>query len=211
MSHLILVPCHAIYGAGLGAVEDDSSWHLEPFQAGEAAVFAEHIRSACRLARQQTAADAGAVLLVFSGGQTKTRAGRVSEAASYLRAALALGALHEDEIVLVSRPVATAATAPLPAGRVLVALEEYALDSLTNVAFAAALAGSLGWVQPAAGAAADTAAPAGKLTIVGWGFKQPRFRLHCEALGIDWAHVDYVGVGEPADLDAAEAGEAKVR
>jgi hypothetical protein len=79
LDNLIIVAGHAVF---LGRSEfdplDDRNWVLEPFQAGEPRFYLGHIKAGVIAA----AADPRA-LLIFSGGQTRERAGPRSEAQSY--------------------------------------------------------------------------------------------------------------------------------
>lgn len=47
------------------------------------------------------------------------------------------------------------------------------------------------------------------ITVVGWGFKQDRFRLHAVALGIPLDRFNYIGVNDPKDLTGALKGEGE--
>src|SRR4051812_71530 len=77
--NLIIIAGHAVFMGCPGFDPlDDRNWVLEPFQAGEPRFYLEHIQAGVIAA----AADPGA-LLVFSGGQTRERAGPLSEAQSY--------------------------------------------------------------------------------------------------------------------------------
>ncbi|HYO64006.1 MAG TPA: hypothetical protein VER08_10280 [Pyrinomonadaceae bacterium] len=81
--NLVLVACHAVYKADdFARPEDDASWQLEAFQKGEPPFYVGHARRGVELA-----AEDGAALLVFSGGQTRREAGPRSEAGGYFRLA----------------------------------------------------------------------------------------------------------------------------
>jgi hypothetical protein len=48
--------------------------------------------------------------------------------------------------------------------------------------------------------------------VIGWPFKEDRFRAHLVALGLaEQLTCTYLGVGVPADQVSAEAGEAATR
>lgn len=85
MDTLIIVPGHAVF---IGNDYSDSSlssdvcWILESFQIGQTKLFVEHIRKGIEKAASNSKA-----LLVFSGGQTRMRAGPLSEAQSYYQIA----------------------------------------------------------------------------------------------------------------------------
>eukprot|EP00047_Mylnosiga_fluctuans_P021650 m.107309 g.107309 ORF g.107309 m.107309 type:complete len:212 (+) comp8977_c1_seq1:4382-5017(+) len=169
MDHLVIVPCHGIYRHG--PPEQDSSWFIAEFQAGESKEFCTHIRTACELASRDNQAT-----LVFSGGQTKLEAGPISEAGSYMEAAVELGLLGESLLLRIQ-------------------LEEYSRDSMENLAY------SISCYRESH----EDQMPS-KITVVGWGFKEERFRRHAAALGVS---IEYVGCGTPTHKAAAEAGEAR--
>lgn len=84
--HLVLVPAHAIYKGKGRPPSHDSSWHLKPFQQGEAHCYLEHIRAGVSLAGEDPAA-----LLIFSGGMSFAEAPGRSEAQGYYE----LAELHD--------------------------------------------------------------------------------------------------------------------
>lgn len=125
----------------------------------------------------------GGALLVPSGGFTRAESGdKWSEAGSYVAAAI-----HEQWI---------AGAETQPSG---IALDEFARDSLQNVI------GGIYSFREATGEFPK------QIIIPGWSFKEERFKLHAEALGIPLGRVAYIGVNNPteADLVGAEKGEAK--
>lgn len=87
--------------------------------------------------------------------------------------------------------------APLSSTRVL--LEESARDSLENLAYGVAR-----FAQQSASGAYPT-----RITIVGWPFKEARFRAHASALGLAEIPMTYIGAGTPGSVAEAEAGEAR--
>jgi hypothetical protein len=77
--NLIIVAGHAIFlGRPRFDLLDDENWVLEPFQAGEPRFYLEHIRAGVDAATADPSA-----ILVFSGGQSRERAGPRTEAQSY--------------------------------------------------------------------------------------------------------------------------------
>ena len=125
------------------------------------------------------AAAASTALLVFSGGQTRREAGPRSEADSYLALAGQFGWWGRLEVA------ERAAT------------EAFARDSFENLLF------GLCRFQECVGRYPDT------VTVVSWGFKTTRFGLHREAIRWPASRFTFVGIGEPADLEGARAGESK--
>lgn len=176
---LIIVPCHAVYVKG--NPRNDESWLLQPFQRGEPVTFLDHIETALYLARSQPqTAETESPLIILSGGVTNSSCPGRSEAKSYLWAAEAGGYIDHN---------------PVP-NEVL--LEEFARDSLENLAYSTALYYSHRGRMPH------------KITIVGWPFKEERFRHHFASLGLNRSadiEFAYVGVGQPADAAAARQGE----
>lgn len=87
-THLIIVPGHAIWKLQ-NKGEHPEDWHLEPFQleGNDHLCFVRHIEMAMSLAQDDPEA-----MVVFSGGQTKLRAGCISEAQSYYLLARELNA-----------------------------------------------------------------------------------------------------------------------
>ncbi len=124
------------------------------------------------------AAAASAALLVFSGGQTRREAGPRSEADGYLALAGQFGWWGRLEVA------ERAAT------------EAFARDSFENLLF------GLCRFKECVGRYPDT------VTIVSWGFKATRFGLHREAIRWPASRFTFVGIGEPADLEGARAGES---
>lgn len=204
-----MVPCHAIYvghdSDNTHPPEGEAAWLIQPFQRGETPVFLDHIRTAIELWLQ---AGSGAHL-VFSGGATRPET-RQTEARSYLAAALAQGWLHcrgdvekatafAIELQTQTRLLVPCHDQPdrIPSSAYRhILLEEFARDSLENLAYSVAVYQKL-----------HAGALPSRIIIVGWGFKEPRFRAHLIALGLDDIPLEYCGVGEPADPSSALAGE----
>lgn len=108
VSHLIIVPCHAIWLGGNSVGGDSSEWILKPFQKDEMSTYKAHIQKGMDILAQNKTS-----LLVFSGGRTSP-ASTSSEAASYLQLGLAMNPGLSQERLLV---------------------ESYARDSFENVVF----------------------------------------------------------------------------
>ncbi len=117
--------------------------------------------------------------LVFSGGYTHQEHPTRSESESYRQVAEAHGWWRCPEV----------------AARTLT--ETFARDSYENLRF------SLWRFHDALGGW-----PA-EVFVVGWAFKQQRFRWHAAALGWPAERFHYIGVNNPPDLAAAEDGEAQ--
>ena len=89
LHNLVMVAGHSIYtSSSCGKVESEDSWFLEPYQRhqGQASTFLSHIGQGVKI----TAEDEGALLL-FSGGETRKKAGPRSEAQSYWAVAESIG------------------------------------------------------------------------------------------------------------------------
>ncbi len=56
----IICACHAVY-RGAGDILSDSSWVLQPFQAGEPRFYVDHLRRAVELTAADPCAVPGAV------------------------------------------------------------------------------------------------------------------------------------------------------
>lgn len=120
--------------------------------------------------------------LVFSGGRTRPSANQWSEAST----AAAIAAHHNYW-----------ADDPDPDIDSRVLVERYARDSQENLALSLELFRRFVGSHPL------------KLTVVGWGFKAERFKLHARHLGIPDDAFDYEGENEPYNLAAAQAGEER--
>lgn len=111
MTHLVLVPCHAVW-SGAGDPYDSSTWFLKPHQSREARFFLEHLRAGVELAARDSQA-----LLVLSGAATDPAAAPRTEARGYFDAAERLAWFGQPDV------------------RRRTALEEWALDSFLNVLY----------------------------------------------------------------------------
>ena len=174
--NLILVAGHAVYtGEDFDAPADDSSWLLQPFQKGEPPFYIEHIKHGVKLAHDDPKS-----LLVFSGGQTRIKAGPRSEAQSYWQIADHFGWWQHANV----KHVATT--------------EEYAQDSFQNVLF------GIGRFYECARRYPET------VTVVSWIFKAERFDLHRKAICFPDTKFKFEGVNNPVALSGATKGEDKV-
>ncbi|KAH3676023.1 hypothetical protein WICMUC_002319 [Wickerhamomyces mucosus] len=111
--HLIIVPGHGIF-KGTNEGQNSSDWHLESFQIEglDHLIFIEHIKKGIEILNS----DLSNSTLIFTGGQTKFRAGPISEALSYYQVAERLGLITDENQNRIN-------------------LEEYARDSFENVLF----------------------------------------------------------------------------
>jgi hypothetical protein len=176
LSTLVLVAGHAVYvGEDFVRPEDDGNWFLQDFQKGEPSYYIEHARCGVELA----AADPSALLL-FSGGQTRRKAGPRSEGQSYW--AIANHFRWWNRAAVADRATT----------------EEFARDSFENVLF------GLCRFKECVGRYPET------LQIVSWAFKKERFDLHRAAVGWpgDSARYKFHGANNPGDLAIAAAGES---
>lgn len=157
---------------GPDGVKDESNW-IGGFP-GESQFYFDHIKAGVEFA-----AGHPGTCLMFSGGQTRVAAGPRSEAESYWEVA-------RDHDWFGHPTVANTSLK-----------EEFARDSLENLAFCLALFHQRTGSWP------------NSLTVIGWRFKQPRFELHRTALKWPPSRFKYLGVNDPPSdaLPAAEAGE----
>lgn len=201
LSHLIIVPGHAIYLPSLQkrsqvttpalvtesatAMLDASNWILEPYQIETEShlTFLTHISAGVEKARQDPNS-----LLVFSGGQTRSG---LSEASSYYTiAAQTYGILPSKSV--------DDHTSESMYNRVTT--EDFARDSFENLVF------SLARFEQVTGHAPE------KITIVGFEFKRKRFDL-LHRMAIKWPvdKFDYIGIDAPQDAPVSAAQEAAAR
>jgi hypothetical protein len=110
---LIVVPGHAIF-TGTDP-QNHSDWVTDSWQIAHIPYYLQHIRVGLQLYESRYGSSEQAIV-VFSGGQTRAKAGRTSEAASYKAAAQAMGLLT-------------------PAMRGAVLTEAFARDSFENLLF----------------------------------------------------------------------------
>jgi hypothetical protein len=175
LKNLVVVTGHAIFLARYGVPSDDSDWFLQHFEYGEPPYLIEHIHEGVRLA----AADEES-LLVFSGGQTRKKAGPRSEAQGYWHLAERFRWWDAEGLE------ARAAT------------EDFARDSFENLLFS--ICRFKEW----------TGRYPEHIHLLSWEFKRGRFDLIREAVRFPKERFNFVGVNQPPDLKSAKAGEAKV-
>ena len=122
-------------------------------------------------------------LLVPSGGRTRLEAGEWSEAATNVAVARHYGwwSKSKNGDRLGDRTV----------------LDEFARDSLEN------LANGVLRFRQVVGRDPEL------ITVVGWKFKQQRFDLHRQALGIDFDQFIYIGCNDPVNVRQAMIGETQ--
>jgi hypothetical protein len=168
---MVLNPGHAVC-VNPALARSDAGW-IGGFP-DEGIRYWEHTAAAARLAGEDAAA-----LLVLSGGMTRVKAGRLSEAES-------LKNLLDFEAYF-----------GFPDLRERVVIEPYATDSLTNMVFSLCRFRVVAGVFPTA------------LTVVGWEFKRDRYELHRQAIGWgrEFHYVGVNNPAEGGPLDLATAGE----
>ncbi|KAJ1680089.1 hypothetical protein EV182_000702 [Spiromyces aspiralis] len=111
LTHLVVVPGHAIYRGLYNSPKDPMDWFLKPYQRDDVPAYLKHIERGMRMVKEH-----GATLLVFSGGATRNGAGSRTESQSYW-----LAAEHQGWI--------TSDIAPR------IYTEEFAADSYQNLLF----------------------------------------------------------------------------
>jgi hypothetical protein len=111
MTSLVLVAGHAI-PYRFDRLDRDEGWYLKHFQAGEGALYLEHVKRAVEVAAQPSDG-----LLVFAGGQTDAAAGPRSEGQGYWLAAEYFGWFGHPEV------------------RARATTEEFSLDSFQNLLY----------------------------------------------------------------------------
>lgn len=202
LSHLVLVAGHAVMtGTDVHEITAPSNWLLLDYQRDQLSTFVAHIRRGVEIARQDPQA-----LLIFSGGETRAKAGPRSEAQSYWTAAnhanwFVTEPANESE--LVSTPPAVSPPADDVSSRAVT--EEYARDSFENLLFSVCRFNEVTGHYPA------------RITVVGFSFKAERFRtLHRAALRYPEAQFAYDGIDPPMMSDAttdpvAAAAASKAR
>lgn len=203
MSHLIIVPCHSIWnqfsnnckGDNLGHLPEQ--WFLAPFQleGNDHLAFIKHGLQAIRTMAKDPSNKS---VVIFSGSQTKTPAGCISEAQSYFFLMWRLlervysnpdsfpkefpqeilAYLIDIKSILFLRQISLQDLFTS-----LITTEEYALDSFENLLF------SLYRFREYTGEFAE------KITIVGFGFKEKRFlELHAKAIDFPKDKIRYVAI-----------------
>ncbi|KAK9727448.1 hypothetical protein K7432_001830 [Basidiobolus ranarum] len=163
LEEIVIVAGHAIYKGNEeeNQLHLEDNWVLEEFQKnGQIEVFLKHIEAGVSLAKDRPNS-----LLVFSGGQTRDKAGARSEAQSYWVLAEKMGLLDTSEIL--HRAVT----------------EEHARDSYENILFSLCRFHEVTGSYPK------------NITIIGFEFKRVRFtEIHRKALGIPNERFHYIGI-----------------
>jgi len=174
LTHLIVVACHAVflgheYRSMPADIYNESNWILEAYQSGQVRYFVEHIAEGLERAAQDFAA-----LLVFSGGQTRPRAGPRSEAQSYWEVAALLGWAPSRSAQEATDVAARATT------------EEFARDSLENLLFSLCRFYELTGRYPE------------RVTVISFPHKRERFeQVHRRAAAFPAERFEFVGIGPP--------------
>ena len=180
LKSLVLVACHSVYkGTDYSHPEDTSSWSLLEYQKktpGQTHSFVEHIRLGV-----VEAANDGASMLLFSGGQTRKEAGPRAESMGYWMVAEANDWFgHRDDV------------------RQRAFTEEHSRDSLENVMFSVCRFYELTGRYPE------------KITVISYEFKEKRF-LDVHRKAIQWPQKRMTFVGTPTLDPEAASGEEHVR
>jgi hypothetical protein len=180
--NLVIVPCHSVFIGDAGKFKDDESWALESFQKGKfvGLTFIDHMKVAVEECDKDLQC-----LLIYSGGQTRFKAGPQSEGFSYWRVSEELNWFGHRGV------------------RKRAFVEEFARDSFENLIFSIARFRELTGIYPH------------NISVVGYEFKKDRFvNLHRKALGFPEERFSYIGrqdiVGEPYSkeiLDKMSEGE----
>lgn len=212
MSHLIIVPCHSIWNQFASDTKNENlghlpeQWFLAPFQleGNDHIAFIKHGLQAIRsLAKDPS----NKSVVIFSGSQTKTPAGCISEAQSYyfLMWRLLERVYHNAECFPAEFPqeivqyltdiksiLLLRAISLQELFTSLIATEEFALDSFENLLF------SLYRFKEFIGEFPD------QVTIVGFGFKERRFiEYHAKSIDFPADKIRYVAIDpQPKDYDS---------
>lgn len=187
LTHLVLVPCHSVW-IGDSTITDpkhigehDSEWAIGP--------KSPFLRGRTKTLKEHIKAAANiarpdpSALLIFSGGQTSVSSGPLSESQSYWQLAK-----HLEELVIDTEGNSLEERA---------VVEEYARDSFENLLF------SLSRFREYTGGYPT------RITVVGYAFKEARFReLHRAALQYPADKFEYVGI-DPPDLNQAQAARGE--
>eukprot|EP01102_Stenamoeba_stenopodia_P007741 TRINITY_DN2180_c0_g4_i1.p1 TRINITY_DN2180_c0_g4~~TRINITY_DN2180_c0_g4_i1.p1 ORF type:complete len:323 (-),score=62.89 TRINITY_DN2180_c0_g4_i1:269-1237(-) len=189
LNHLIIVTGHAIYKGKMfdpESIRDEHNWELLSYQKGQLATYLEHIKVGVELASTDNRS-----LLVFSGGETREKAGPRSEAQMYWEVA------DVNDWYGVKEKVEWRTTT-----------EEFARNSFENLLF------SICRFKEATGEYPRN------ITIIGFEFKKERFvNYHRAAVRFPLPQFNYVGVNPIVDpphftedsLQSAINGEIKTR
>lgn len=188
-SHLIIVACHAVFilpsntnELTANTIRQLKYWHLDipPQSTADIPSYLAHISKGLDMLKED-----GNAVLMFTGGKTKKNAGPVSEAYSYRVIASIM--LQQNATLSIKQRHSIESR---------IFLEEYARDSLENLAFSVCKYHDVFRTIPT------------KITFISYPFKEERIAsLHRGALGIPEDMFRFVGVcdqkeGLPA-LDSA--------
>lgn len=170
---LVIVPGHGVAKFWKQDLFSDDAWLGPP--RGEARQLIEHIEAGVKLVARDPDAT-----LVFSGGQTKRRAGPVSEGSSYWFAASRLDWFGRPDV------------------RERAFAETYARDSFENLLF------SVLHFFRQRGSLPD------KIVFCGWAFKKKRVRYHASTLCLEsiFSYNPVNDPPEALDLARISEGEA---
>ncbi|GAA5867819.1 hypothetical protein JCM3774_005867 [Rhodotorula dairenensis] len=190
LRHLVMVPGHAVWsGSDASLASRDRDWILEPMQkGGSVRTYLKHIVKGVETAVRDPQA-----LLIFSGGQTRTRADS-TEGMSYARLAK-VGNLYTQFMTDEERK----RRARNPDDEFdRVTTEDFALDSMENVLF------SIARFKEFTGHYPD------RITVVGYGMKRARYEdVHRAAIRWPIDKFEYVGIDNEGDTTADYQGERK--
>ncbi|KAG0654281.1 hypothetical protein C6P44_001013 [Monosporozyma unispora] len=208
--HLIILPCHGVWEMDLTLTTQNcgqlsENWFLAPFQieGNDHLVF---IKPSLRAVEELLSSyDQGVIL--FSGSQTKTDAGPISEAQSYFMLIQKLITLafedaekksliqvfKEDIISSLSTIVSLMELRNITLSDLfttgVINTEEYSLDSFDNLLYSIFRFKEITNTFPE------------RITIVGFGFKESRFlNYHAKALDIPKEMINYISY-DPEPLD----------
>jgi len=168
---LIIVPGHTIYNLRCpltsNNIHSEECYYMEPYQKGQLKAILKHIETGIELTKTNKSS-----LLLFSGGQTKLRAGPISEGQSYSFIGEVLASMSKQEELV---------------GRI--STEEFATDSYENLLFSIARFKEMTGIFPL------------HITVIGFTFKEKRFtELHRKAIGYPKANFSYIGLDNITDI-----------
>lgn len=163
LKNLIIVACHGIWLGGSSHGDRESEWVLEDFQVEKdyQSSFIAHVEAGVAAAQKDPEA-----LLLFSGGETRRRAGPRTEGGSYFELAVARGLIVTDDTVWNRTSTEVAS-----------------LDSYQNLLF------SLCRFREVVGDYPET------VTVVSYAFKEKRFKeLHRRAVAWPEGSFKFIGL-----------------
>ena len=202
LTHLVLVAGHAVLtSTDVHDITSPSNWALLSYQRDQLSTFVAHIRRGVEIARDDPQA-----LLIFSGGETREKAGPRSESQSYWTAANHAHWFAPTTEAGSTGDLASSVPPSLPSSMPTdvssrAVTEEYARDSFENLLFSLCRFREVTGHYPA------------RVTVVGFSFKAERFRtLHRAALRFPEEKFRYEGIDPPmlsdAETDPAAAAAA---